>query len=99
MTRQECTYHSNFELASYKEYNNGLLVRHDTFTPTGNHIYHYLISEYETFWFEYVYEDGKLSWFWNSHGTYTTYNENGQVISMSDIKLKSALFPIINHPV
>lgn len=92
MTRQECTYHSNFVLASIKEYYNGKLVKHETFTDTGETMYLFREEEYSTFWYEYVYKNGVLVWFWNSDGHTVTYNDNGVIKFMSTIKLKSEIY-------
>ncbi len=89
MVRQECTYHSNFVLASIKEYYNGKLVKHETFTDKGETMYLFREEEYRPFWYEYVYKNGVIVWFWNSDGHTVTYNENGNAKSISSMRLSS----------
>ena len=76
----------------------GKLVLHQIYKNYGNTpFYQYRVSEYETFWFEYKYDnEGKLVSFWNSHGQFITYND-GIVSSMKTIKLFSGYFPIKLH--
>ncbi len=72
-----------------KEYSNGKLVKHETNTATGHPIYSLRIGDEEIFWYKYVYEDGKLSWFFNSGGGKVTYGEDGAIKSMGKINLVS----------
>lgn len=92
MIKQITTYYPNYQIASEKEYNNGKLVKHETFTEKGEPLYLFREEdgifwyEHGIFWYEYVYENGVLVWFWNSHGHTVTY-ENGKPKVMSSIQL------------
>lgn len=87
MIKQITTYYPNYQIASEKEYYNGKLVKHETFTEKGQPLYLFREEEHRTFWYEYVYENGVLVWFWNSTGHQVTYTENGKPKAMSSIQL------------
>lgn len=87
MIRHEVTFYYDCSIASIKEYYNGKLVKHETFTEKGEPLYLFREEEDGIFWYEYVYENGVLVWFWNSNGHQVTYTENGKPETMSSIQL------------